>query len=512
VTLFDRPLIVAFALAYLVVMVGVGVWASRRIRDARDFFIAGQRIGLVVTSLATMSAAFSGFVFLGGPGLTYRMGIVSLWIVLPVGFTSALLCHVVGRKLRLLANVRQVYTVPDAFRVRFGGRAAGGVSAIAVAVGSIGYLAAQLLALGVLLRAVLGLENLAVAMGVGLLVLVIYSSAGGMVAGVYTDVVQGALMLVAAVAVFVRAVTVSGGWEAMSRSIASSSLFGPTHLTMTGGLSWFTVFGFYLVFGVGVLGQPQMLHKFFMLDDLRKMRWMPFVLGGSQALCLLIWVGVGLAVPALVAQGRLAPLVRPDDAAPSFLLGFTPEAVAGLAFAGILAAIMSTSDSFLNIGAAALVRDLPRAFGRPLRNELFHARWVVVAVGLFAAGIAWAWGDLIALLGTLAFGTFAAALAPSLAVGLNWARVGSRAVVASVATGISLNLGLEFLVRQDRFADWVRPPWSPGVVSSAVALAGSFLVLIVVASIGEGDSIAPDLERIVDDPGSGGLANANGPE
>ena len=107
-----------------------------------------------------------------------------------------------------------------------------------------------------------------------------------------------------------------------------------------------------------------MLHKFFMLDDPRKLRWLPLALGGSQILCLLIWLGVGLAVPALVAQGKLAPLASPDDAAPRFLLAFTPEALAGLVFAGILAAIMSTADSFVNLGAAALIRDLPRALGR----------------------------------------------------------------------------------------------------------------------------------------------------
>ena len=144
----------------------------------------------------------------------------------------------------------------------------------------------------------------------------------------------------------------------MTRSIAASDWFGPEFLEPLGTVPVFTAFGFFFVFGIGVLGQPHMLHKFYMLDDARKLRWMPLILGGSQAACVLIWVGIGLAVPALVAQGRLEPLVRPDDAAPLFLLRFAPGLLAGTAVAGILAAIMSTADSFLNIGAAALVRDL----------------------------------------------------------------------------------------------------------------------------------------------------------
>ncbi|HEX6200662.1 MAG TPA: hypothetical protein VF150_10385, partial [Thermoanaerobaculia bacterium] len=89
--ILDRPAIAGVALAYFALMLAVGVWAARRTRTSRDFFIAGQGLGLVVTGLATTSAAFSGFVFLGGPGLTYRIGVASLFIVLSVGFTSTLL-------------------------------------------------------------------------------------------------------------------------------------------------------------------------------------------------------------------------------------------------------------------------------------------------------------------------------------------------------------------------------------------------------------------------------------
>ena len=69
-----------------------------------------------------------------------------------------------------------------------------------------------------------------------------------------------------------------------------------------------------------------MLHKFYMIKDPRRLKWLPLVLGLSQVLCLLIWLGIGLAVPALVAQGRMAPLERADDAAPPFLLGFAATA------------------------------------------------------------------------------------------------------------------------------------------------------------------------------------------
>ena len=92
------------------------------------------------------------------------------------------------------------------------------------------------------------------------------------------------------------------------------------------------------VFGVGVLGQPHMLHKFYMLDDPRKLKWIPLVFGSTQGLCFLVWIGVGVAVPALVADGQLPPLDHPDAATPLFLLQFAPKVLAGIVFAGILAA------------------------------------------------------------------------------------------------------------------------------------------------------------------------------
>ena len=369
--ILDRPLIMWTMVAYLLCVVAIGWWAARRTRNARDFFIAGQSLGLWVTGLATMSAAFSGFVFIGGPGLTYRMGIASLFIAAPVGFTAGLLCWSVAKRLRLLAEVRELYTVPDALLARYDSRATAGLAALAVFLGTVAYLGAQLQALGVLIEAVFGTRqwfgpwfepwSLAGAMAIGLAVVVFYSIAGGMIAGVYTDLLQGVLMAVAAVGVFFYALRSGGGLGEISRTILASDRFGAEFLDPLGGVPIFTAVGFFLTFAVGTLGQPHMLHKFYMLRDPRQLKWLPAVIAGAQSLCILIWLAIGLAVPALVASGRMAPLRDPDQASPLFVLEFLPGLLAGLVFAGILAAIMSTADSLVNVGAAALIRDLPKA-------------------------------------------------------------------------------------------------------------------------------------------------------
>ncbi len=483
------------AIVYLLGMLAVGVWAARRTRSAGDFFIAGGRLGLWVTGLAAMSAAFSGFVFLGGPGLMGKIGGGSLFIVIPVGFTSVLICRVMARRLRLLAEVRTLYTLPDAVEARYGSRTAAGLAALTVLAGTVGYLGVQILAAGRLIELVfhtresLGSWSFPVAVALGLGVVLAYSTAGGMLAGVYTDVIQGALMLLVAVAVFGYAVSAGGGWGGILDSIAGDPRYGGSFLDPLGRIPLFQAFGFFFVFGIGALGQPHVLHKFYMLKDPRQLRWMPWIFGGGQALCLLIWLGVGLAVPALVAQGRMPLPGHLDDSALLFLTGFTPEIVAGLALAGVMAAIMSTSDSFVNIGAAALVRDLPRALGRKPSERLGPARIATVGIGLAAAFLAFWTDDLIALLGTYAFGIFAAGLTPALAVGLHWKRVTPAAASASIAVGALLSAA-------PRLTTWL--PWADGVLPSAVALCASFLTLFAVTLATRPAPLPPDVDTVMD--------------
>ena len=202
VPIVEQPWLTVASALSLVAVLAIGLWSGGRTRTAMDFFVAGRSVGLWVIAMATMTAAFSGFVFLGGPGLTYRIGVASLFIVVPVGFTSGLLCWVLAKRLRLLAEVEEVFTIPDALNSRFKSQLTTALGSVAILAGTIGYLGAQLLALGILIEAILGTRHfcgewsLLVAMSIGLGVLLFYSVIGGMVAGVYTDLVQGAVMLV----------------------------------------------------------------------------------------------------------------------------------------------------------------------------------------------------------------------------------------------------------------------------------------------------------------------------
>lgn len=426
----------------------VGLAAARRTRTTDDFFVAGRRLGARRAGLAVAASAFSGFVFLGGPGLTAQIGFGSLFIVAPAGFTAALLCRTAGRRLAGIAATARVRTLPEAVRFRFGEPGPAALAAVAILAGSVIYLGVQLAALVRAAAFLLPELDAAWALAVAFTVLTAYSLAGGMVASVNTDVLQALVMTGAAVFAFVWAMEAVSGPAGVAEAMAAAGPDAAALLRPTGVLGAAGGFGLLLLFSVGTLGQPHMLHKFLMLESPAALRFLPAVIGGAQGLSLLVWIGLGSAALVLGTAGRLGALAHPDEAALAvFRAGGAPEILLGLVAAAVLAAILSTGDAFLNLGAAALSRDLPRALGREPFRGLGAARLASLVTGIAALVVAgWhlAGGGLIAWLGTLGFGAFAAGLAPVMTLGLGWKRVSGRAAAASMAAGLLSLFLLEF--------------------------------------------------------------------
>ncbi len=193
---------------------------------------------------------------------------------------------------------------------------------------------------------------------------------------------------------------------------------------------------------------------------------------------------------ALVVRGEMPPLASPDQATPLFLLQFTPPLLAGVVFAGVTAAIMSSVNSFLNIGAAAITHAIPRALGRPIAGELRAGRAATLLISVLAALLAQASGLLVAFLGIFGWGLFASTFVPALAVGLNWSGATRAGAIASIGTGLITTLLLETLA-------WFRVYSFPAGVSAAgVSLVLSFVVFFGVSFFTRGGS-GPDIDSDV---------------
>jgi Na+/proline symporter len=486
-----RPAVITVGLLYFAVIIAISIWAARRTRTASDFFVAGKGIGLIALTVASVSVSVSGFAFIGGPGLIYAVGLGAMYIVLPAAVTNVMGAWVLAKRMRLLAEARGLITIPDAIGARYRSRAAQGLSAVAILFGIVGYMATNALAMGVVINSIFGV-GLGWGIWIGMGITLAYSASGGILAGIYNDVFQGTLMAVASVLVFLFVLQFGGGLGEISRTILAhdAAILGPW-----GKLTPLAALSFYFVFSMGSLGQPQAVHKYYMLRDPLQLKWYPLLKTLGLILVLLLYFGVGVGVKSFVLGGRLAPLTSPDQATPTLLLNVTPIVLAALVFSGVAAATMSAANSFINIGAAIVTHDLPIAFGRRVTNELRWGRIVTIVIAVAAAITAQRSGTMVAFLGIFGWGLFASTLVPALAVGLNWRGATRAGALASIATGLIVTLALETTAYLKVFR------FPAGVTASAVAMVSSFMVFFVVSWLTRDNAAAqidPDIRLVMD--------------
>lgn len=454
---------IVLGLAYLAGLLLIGVFAVRGRQGASDYFLAGKSLGLVVAAFTTMASIMSGFVFVGGPGLFYQVGFGSVWIILSSSFTGALMCWIIAGPLHRLARDDRVLTLIDALRLRFPCRWTAGAVALGMMVGVVGYLATQLKALVIVLESAFPVSGV-VAVGLGLAGLIFYSVLGGTLASVYTDVIQGVVMLWAASIGFYFAAQAIFGLPDPTATLLRTE---PGWAGPWGTVGPVMALGWFFLFALGSMGQPHVVNRFMMLKDLGSLRFFPILVAVGMLACGLIWVGAGLAVRLWVEEGRIPPLDHPDLALSSFLDVIAPAWFRPVAYLGILAAIMSTVDSFVGVGSAILARDLPRIWGSPPRHQVFWGRVAGLALFVTAGVAAVLTESLVASIGIASFGLFAACLVPLLVAGLNWSAAGVWAARAGVATGLTSALVFEWGSRTGVFNLGV----PPGLPALAIALA-----------------------------------------
>jgi len=491
---FSRADVILAAIGvYFVACLAVGVWAYGRTKSASDFFMAGRSLGVFVTCCAVFSSTMSGFGFVGGPGLVYSLGMSSMWIVgsASIGFSFSF--FLLSKRLRLIGELRDSVSLPDVIAARYGSEATRALAAIAIILGVVGYLGAQISAMATVLGDIFKTHPslpeipLEVSMAISCTVLVFYCATGGILAGVWTDMLQGAVMVVAALLVFATALgSVEGGLGGISAILEADdpeSISPWGTLGMVGCLSWF------FVFAVGGAGQPHVITKIMMTRNVRDAKSILPLSIAAYGITALLWLGVGLAMRALVVSGAHGPLESADQAAPQFLQSYAHPLLAGLVFAGLFAAIMSTADSFLNIGAAAFIHDLPHAIlGRPLRRELFWARIATVLLVVVAALFALYTDELIALLGAFGWGTFAAALVPTVAIGFNWKRATALAANTAIISSLLINFSIQVA--------GIRLPY--GFDQGALALLVSMTLFFGISLLSRPPRLDADIEAVMD--------------
>ena len=482
---------------YMLFCILIGLWAMRKTRSAHDFFMAGRNLGALVTGIAIFSSTLSGFGFVGGPGLIYKMGISSVWMVICTAIGFCLSFYLVGKRIWLFAAMKETVSLPDVVATRYRSELSRFLMALAILLGVMAYLGSQIKAMAQVLQDIMSRGNfwehisLEWCVVISCAVLVFYCVTGGIIASVYTDLFQGLIMIVAALLVFFYAYrALPGGFTEMSQTIARDD---PESMSPWGTLGMLGCMSWYFLFALGGVGQPHIVTKMMMNKKVRDVRFILPISVIGFAVSALLWISIGLAMRALVLQGLHSELAEADAAAPQFLQVKTPAILAGIVFAALFAAIMSTADGFLNIGAAALVHDIPQSLrGKSLKKELFWAR--IATVGLAAAAALFSLyspDKMIAMLGSFGWGIFAAAIVPVVAIGLNWKRGTALAANVAIAASLLINFSVMFMRKLE-----VPIPYK--IHEGAIALIASICIFFSISLLSKPPALSEEVEAVMD--------------
>lgn len=467
--------LISIVVVYFVLMFAIGFWANRRTKSSKEFLVAGQSLGFFVMAIASFSSIQSGWGMVGNTGAMFDVGIAALLsaaFLVPLGFTLA--WFLLGARLHKVAQQHEVYSISDLVRLRYKSRPAHIAISIAMVIGAIAYMTSQISAMGIISSLLLG-TSVQTGAWIGAAVVAAYTIAGGMLAAVWTDLIQGLLMIAISVFIFITAIELSGGWI---ETLTTINVAEPGHLMLVGDNSASYFFGYAVLLLFGAAGQPQLITKFLMLKEAKELKWGAAVSGIAYGVTTMFSLGIGLAMKAMVIDGNADPITNIDETTTVFLSQFTHPVVAALALTALLAAIMSSASSFITIGAAAVVRDfMGSVMGRSVKRELLWNRVWSGIITLASVLLVFYLSQVIFILGAFGWAAFAAAILGPIGLGIYWKKsTGNGAFWAIVSA-----MGLNFVVTIVEATELISVP--DHIHIGAVSLVVSVLVFVVVSAM-----------------------------
>lgn len=432
-------------LGLIVLQILVGVFAARSIRSEDDFLVAGRRLGLFLASTSIFATWFGAESCVGAAGAAYRQG-VSATTTEPFAYGICLV--LMGAWFAKQLWQQRVTTLADMFALRFG-RSTERIAACLLLPSSVLWAAAQVRAFGHVVAVNSdGWFTPESATALAAAVAVAYTVTGGMLADVYTDVVQGILLLVGLVVLGFAC------WHAMPTTAETPWVTAATPPSLCHVLeSWAIPI-------CGSIVAQEALSRSLAARSASTARKAAIIGGCAYIAVGLIPLGLG------VVGARLLPgLEDPESILPELSRRLLPQAL-NLLFAGaLISAILSTVDSCLLVVASTVTHNLwPQPRGPVnLVTPLRRARAVVVAAGVVAFALATTQLDVKQLVeeasGFASAGVFVIAV-----MGTHSAFGGRIAANCSLLVGL-----LAWLIGRHLCSSWLELPY---LVSLTAAAAG----------------------------------------
>ncbi|EPN4989049.1 sodium/proline symporter PutP [Vibrio vulnificus] len=458
-------------IAYLILMVAIGVYAYKKTSSSSDYFLGGRSLGPWPAALSAGASDMSGWLLLGLPGYAYAAGIESFWLAggLLVGTWANWL--VSAKRLRTYSIQTDALTLPEFLSRRFDDKSKliQTISAFFILLFFLFYTSSGLVAGGKLFETVFGLDY-STAVIIGTLCVVSYTLFGGFLAVSWTDLVQGLLM--AAALMIVPIAVMEGGFGQLATDMHN---INPELLTLWNDakgepLSAIAIISL-VAWGLGYFGQPHILARFKASRTNRELGTARRIAVGWTALSMAGAILVGL-VGLVWVNGH--PGTELADGEKIFMLlvntVFHPV-IAGILLAAILAAVMSTADSQLLVSSSALAEDFYKQVIKPDASSqeiVMVGRIGVVVISIIALILAMTPDSSVLGLVSYAWAGFGAAFGPAVVLSLYWKGMNRNGALAGILIG-----GITIVVWKQLAGGWFDVyEIVPGIIFSTIAIVG----------------------------------------
>lgn len=457
---FDTVQVLIAMLAYMAIVIGIGFFFMKRSnKNSEEFFLGGRSLGPWVAAFSAEASDMSGWLLMGLPGVAYWCGLAdAFWTAFGLAVGTYLNWLIVAKRLRGYSVVASnSITLPDFFSNRFREekKVLMMISSVFILVFFTVYASSCFVTCGKLFSTLFGTKYIYM-MIAGAVFVLIYTFLGGFLAESASDFMQAIVMIIALCTVLICGVSAAGGLGAVlenARSIPGYlEFFGIASPEVVDGVQQINgtqpvfgaaaSYGFLTIlstmaWGLGYFGMPQVLLRFMAIQK-------PAELKKSRRIAL-VWVAISLTAGVFIGiVGRaLYPtaLQTASDAENVFIVlgtNLLPPLLAGIIMAGILAATISSSDSYLLIAASALSKNIYQGIAKKDATDkqvMNMSKLTLAAICVVGVLIATDENSVIFKIVSFAWAGFGATFGPVLLFSLFWKRINRTGAIAGMLSG-----------------------------------------------------------------------------
>ncbi len=446
---------------YMVIVIVIGlVYAKRANASSENYYLGGRSLGPWVTAMSAEASDMSGWLLMGLPGVAYWCGLAdAFWTAFGLAVGTYFNWLIVSKRLRRYSvRANNAITLPEFFSNRFHEKkkVISSLAAVFILIFFAVYASSCFVTCGKLFATLFDAPYIPM-MILGAVFVLFYTILGGFLAESASDFMQGIVMFCALVIIVVVGTVNAGGLGAVVENAQSipgfAEFFGLATPTLgADGLqqvvngapvfgeardySLLSVFSM-MAWGLGYFGMPQVLLRFMAIRDEKELTL-------SRRVAM-IWVLISLAVAVFIGiMGRaLFPTTHLTASAAENIFitistSFLPPIFAGFVMAGILAATISSSDSYLLIAASAFAKNIYQGVLKKKASDkqvMTMSRITLLVIAAFAIVIALDENSVIFNIVSFAWAGFGATFGPLMLFSLFWKRTTRSGAVAGMIGG-----------------------------------------------------------------------------